>query len=76
MDAPTVLKGTLRSDRATKAVVILRDQNTPEATVSTEMTKKASCYQISGIRPNTESGTTLFEWHNIVSRGYVHSFLL
>ena len=58
MDAPTVLKGSLSSDRATKAVVILRDENTPEATVSTEMTTKDFCYQISGIRPNTESGTT------------------
>ena len=41
-DAPTVLKGTLESDRATKAVVILRDDNNPEATVSAEMTERAS----------------------------------
>ena len=58
MDAPSVLKGTLRSDRATKAVVILRDENNPEATVSAEMTTKDSCYQILGIRPNKLGGIT------------------
>ena len=34
-DAPTVLKGTLRSNPETKVVVILKDEVNPEATVST-----------------------------------------
>ena len=33
-DAPTVLKGMLKSHRPTKVVIILQDQNNPEATVS------------------------------------------
>ena len=36
-DAPTVMKGTLRSNPETKVVVILKDEVNPEATVSTNM---------------------------------------
>ena len=34
-DAPTVMKGMLKSHRPTKVVIILQDENNPEATVST-----------------------------------------
>ena len=36
-DAPTVMKGTLRSNPETKVVVILKDEVNPEATVSANM---------------------------------------
>ena len=39
-NAPTVTKGYLRSDPETQAVIILKDEVNPEATVSANMSKK------------------------------------
>ena len=66
MDAPTVLKGSLSSDRATKAVVILRDENTPEATVSTPLSVDAgsthACLCSMDKRDVTQEMDYLAEW--------------
>ena len=43
-DAPTVLKGTLQSDQATKAVIVLMDKFTPEAMVSCTADISVSCF--------------------------------
>ena len=49
-DAPTVLEGTLRSNPGTKVVVILKDEDVPEATVSTIditiMAERMACHHI------------------------------